>query len=147
MKTRLAFDLSTVATGWAVGHAKRPTLVGTITPPKAYELADRLVYIADAFQALVHAHEPDEVVIEELRSMRGAKTVRALAGLRGCVLMEATRFGLPVRFITQGTSYNAVGLSGNSKKPQVVKALKAKGYIVHNDNEADAITVYVGAQL
>lgn len=141
---RLALDLSTVATGWAFGDGPHPLRYGTIAPPKKLDLAKRLVFVADAFYDLVDAHDPEEVVIEELHYLRGMPVVRALAGLRGVILYEATRCGLPVRFTVQGSNYKAVGLPGNAKKEQVLAHIRALGFGVANDNEADAVCVYKG---
>ena len=143
---RLALDLSTTATGYAIGSEGRPFAFGTIIPPKACKtLGPRLVHIVEALVELRERHSCTEVVIEEFNYLRGMPAIRALAGLRGAVLYEFSRADCVVKFANRPVFLKALGMPGNAKKDAVMRWAAAHGFVVRNDNEADAIAVYMGA--
>ena len=145
---RIALDLSTIATGWAYGSGPKPSHFGTIIPPKECKtLAARLVHMTDSVEKMTIAVVSTEVVIEEFNFLRGMPAIRALAGLRGAVLYALTKRDCVVKFANRPEFLKKLGMRGNAKKDEVLRWAALHGFAVKNDNEADAIAVYLGASL
>lgn len=97
-------DCGTECTGYGIVEwddaARNPQLVslgaGGIRLPKKEPLAQRLALVYTELCALIEAHRPDVVAIEEVFYSVNAKSALKLGHIRGVALLTAARAGLPV---------------------------------------------------
>lgn len=97
-------DCGTECTGYGIVEwddtARNPQLVslgaGGIRLPKKEPLAQRLALVYAELGALIEAHSPDVVAIEEVFYSVNAKSALKLGHIRGVALLTAARAGLPV---------------------------------------------------
>jgi crossover junction endodeoxyribonuclease RuvC len=97
-------DCGTECTGYGVvewdDKARLPQLVslgaGGIKLPKKEPLAQRLALVYAELLALLEAHHPDVVVIEEVFYSVNAKSALKLGHIRGVALLAAANANLPV---------------------------------------------------
>jgi len=153
----LALDLSSVATGWAIGEPGKPEKWGTILRPKdkkGWGEAEMLDYFCEEIAWLVYTYKIEFAVGEQLNVSRNMQTTRILAGLRGAVIRELwSHWELDMVLFEPQTYRKAakVPLEGlgspKGKKARIMareaKMLKTLGIEVEDDNQADACTLLV----
>src|SRR5208337_100970 len=97
-------DCGTECTGYGIVEwddaARNPQLVwlgaGGIRLPKKDPLPQRLALVYTSLLALLEAHQPDVVAIEEVFYSVNAKSALKLGQVRGVALLAAATQGLPV---------------------------------------------------
>ena len=154
----LGFDLSTVATGWALLEDGKLLKKGVIHPvdelksvhgtKKAAKDAmrdevARFTYIVKRASEIIDKTKPDVLVVEDSFMKLNASVLRLLARLSGGVLGHWIGHCTGPAYIVMASSARAkVGCKGNSKKFEVIEFLRREhGFIVEDDNEADAIVL------
>lgn len=142
----LGIDPGTRAMGYGVierqGTRVRCLASGVITPAPG-ELAFRLATIFAALEAVVAAHRPDEVAVEDLFHARNAKSALVLGHARGVALLVAGRAGLSVHAYAPPIVKKAVVGHGRAEKFQVQKMVRALLGLETEpaEDEADALAV------
>jgi Holliday junction resolvasome RuvABC endonuclease subunit len=154
----LGFDISTVATGWALLEDGRMAQSGVIRPVNelaearkttkkaAKESLDELEtfrYITAKAGVLIEQIEPDVVVVEDCFMKLNASVLRILARLSGGVLYhwihKFDKDGTKTHTVMASKARATVGCKGNAKKPEVMAFIKYRyGIDITDDNIADA---------
>lgn len=90
----LAFDVSSVSTGYAVLKGgrwrKSANSFGTIKMPAGLSLSERLRQFRDSLETVIRQVSPDLIVIEDIFFLRSISTVKLLARFSG-VALEVSR--------------------------------------------------------
>jgi crossover junction endodeoxyribonuclease RuvC len=120
-------DCGTECTGYGVvewdSSLRGPRLVplasGGIRLPKKYPLAQRLALLYAELGALLEAHQPDVVAIEEVFYSVNAKSALKLGQVRGVALLAAANANLSVAEYAPLTIKSTVVGYGLAQKEQV----------------------------
>ena len=108
-------------------------------------MAERLHHLHDAVAALIAAHAPDRVAVEEVFANKNPQSTLKLAQARGAVLAACGRAGVPVREHAARLVKKAVVGTGGAEKAQVQAMLKVllPGAQVAGPDAADALAVAI----
>ncbi len=87
------------------------------------ENRDRVKDIYDFFTKLIKKHKPDIIAIEKLFFFKNAKTVMAVAEIRGVLMLIAALHGIEVREFTPLQIKQAVSGYGRAGKDQVERMI------------------------
>lgn len=136
-------------TGWGVITMDGPRLGwvahGVINPDPALDLAERLGFLCERLQEVIHAHAPDEAAVEETFVNINPKSTLLLGQARGAALATLAAARLKVHeFATRKVKQSVVG-TGGADKTQVafmVRRLLPKAGEVSAD-AADALAVAI----
>jgi crossover junction endodeoxyribonuclease RuvC len=120
-------DCGTECTGYGVvewdSSLREPRLVplaaGGIRLPKRYPLTQRLALLYAELSALLAAHQPDVVAIEEVFYSVNAKSALKLGQVRGVALLAAANANLSVAEYAPLTIKSTVVGYGLAQKEQV----------------------------
>ena len=145
----LALDLAT-ATGVAVGDTSdRPWCHTERLSDAGASHGARFRACMLATKKLVRQHEPDVIALEQAVAtvMQGSPTrLHVALGLRASVLAMADYFGLRVEeYAVSTVRKHFIGhgkMKGKDAKAAVIARCNKLGWIVENDNEADAAAVW-----
>lgn len=150
MRITLGVDPGTATVGYAVVAEERSALsliaCGVISTPPSMEFAQRLRQIFHDLSALIAAHHPQDVAVEELFFARNARTAIAVGQGRGVVLLAAAEAGLEVCEYTPMQVKQAVQGYGSATKHQVgemVKMLLHLAAVPKPDDAADAAAIAI----
>ncbi len=97
---------------------------GTLRPPQAGSLADRLAYLYDGLGDVVRRYEPERAVVEQVFVSAGARSALVLGQARGAALVAVGRAALPVDEISAREVKKAVVGTGSASKQQVQEMVK-----------------------
>jgi crossover junction endodeoxyribonuclease RuvC len=147
-------DCGTETTGYGVVEwddaGREPRLVGIcaggICPPKKLGLAQRLAYVHAELAALLAAHGPDVVAVEEVFYSVNAKSALKLGHVRGVALLAAANAGLPVAEYAPLKIKSTVTGYGLAQKEQVgfmVARLLRLEEIPEPADAADALAIAI----
>ncbi len=146
----LGIDPGTASTGYgvveAVGCALRAVEHGVIQTRPGVALERRLADIHARVGALLDAHEPDALAIEELYFGANARTAFAVGQARGVMLLAAGQRGLSSHSYTPQQVKAAVCGHGRAGKEQVasmVGRLLGLAGAPTPDHAADALAVAI----
>ena len=146
----LGIDPGTASTGFGVvesaGSRMRLLEDGVIATRPGVALERRLAEIHARVGALLDAHEPEAIAIEELYFGANARTAFAVGQARGVVLLAAGQRGVPSRSYTPQQVKGAVCGSGRAAKDQVarmVARLLGLDAPPAPDHAADALAVAI----
>ncbi len=92
---------------------------GAISVPSGSPFPDRLARIFEELAALLDAHRPACVAVEEVFHGRNARSALKLGQVRGVALLAAARAGLPVAEYAAASVKQAVVGYGRAEKRQV----------------------------
>lgn len=155
----LGFDISTVATGWAIVEDGTLVKRGIICPvdelkqlyktKKAAKEAmkdevERFAYIVKRASEVIDRNNIDVLVVEDSFMKTNASVLRLLARLSGGVLGHWIGHfeGKPAYIVMASRARAKVGCKGNAKKFEVIEFLRREhGLIIEDDNEADAVVL------
>ena len=119
----LGLDPGLQATGWGViaadGNRLRHVANGTVRSRAADPLADRLVQLYDALEAVIAEHRPASAAVEETFVNTNPQSTLKLGQARGVVLLVAAKAGLPVAEYAARFVKKAVVGTGAADKGQV----------------------------
>ena len=143
----LGLDPSLSCTGWGVIRVEgsRTTHIanGQVPTEAKASMADRLHHLHDAVAAVIAAHAPDRVAVEEVFANKNPQSTPKLAQARGAVLAACGRAGVPVREHAARLVKKAVVGTGGAEKAQVQAMLKVllPGAAIAGPDAADALAV------
>jgi crossover junction endodeoxyribonuclease RuvC len=146
----LGIDPGLANTGYGVVARRGGRLLaldgGVIQTPAHAAPELRLAEIHAAVDALLGAHEPDAMALEELYFGQNVRTAFAVGQARGAVMLAAGQHGVPCSGYTPQQVKAAVCGSGRAAKDQVgrmVQALLALKDEPTPDHAADALAVAI----
>lgn len=124
----LGIDPGSLATGYGVvercGAEVRHVAHGTLRPPRTATLGARLAAIHAGVQAVIAAHRPDRVVVEQVFVASNARAALVLGQARGVALAAASAAGLTVEELSPQEVKRAVAGHGGAGKPQVQRMVQ-----------------------
>lgn len=135
--------------GWGVietaGNRLRFIASGTICPPVAGELGQRLAALHRALGEVIEAHAPHEAAVEETFVNKGARSALLLGQARGVVLMTPAAKGLPVAEYAANLIKKSIVGSGHADKGQIQLMIKTllPGAEVKGADAADALAIAI----
>jgi crossover junction endodeoxyribonuclease RuvC len=146
----LGIDPGLANTGYGVVERRGARLLaldgGVIETGAELARERRLALIHAELEALVLAHEPDAVALEELYFGQNVKTAFAVGHARGVIMLVAGQHGLPCSSYTPQQVKGAVCGNGRAGKDQVgrmVKTLLCLEREPRPDHAADALAVAI----
>lgn len=147
----LGLDPGLAITGYGLVHETadgKLQLVrcGTITTEAGEPTAERLLAMDHQLRALLEAHRPDRVAVEELFFCRNVSTALVVGQARGVILLEAARSGLPIFEYKPMEVKQAIAGYGKAPKSQVqemVRLLLNLDHVPKPDDAADAVAVAI----
>ena len=87
----------------------------------------------------------DAIYFEEVRRHLGVDAAHAYGGFLATLTSWCEHQKIPYQGVPVGTIKRHVTGKGNAGKSEMVSAMRARGYLVADDNEADALAVLVWA--
>ena len=87
----------------------------------------------------------DAIYFEEVRRHLGVDAAHAYGGFLATLTTWCEHQKIPYQGVPVGTIKRHVTGKGNAGKSEMVSAMRARGYLVGDDNEADALAVLVWA--
>ncbi len=146
----LGIDPGLANTGYGVVERRGGRLLalagGVIETAAELARERRLAKLYAELDALIVAHEPDAVALEELYFGQNVKTAFAVGHARGVAMLAAGQHGLPCSSYTPQQVKGAVCGNGRADKEQVgrmVKTLLALEREPRPDHAADALAVAI----
>jgi crossover junction endodeoxyribonuclease RuvC len=125
----IGIDPGTAACGFGIVHEKDGRLRaidhGWWQTPAAQRLELRLKTICDGVAALIEAHRPDAVALEESFVGADARTALSVGQARGAVMVAAANAGVDCAEYAPARVKQAVCGYGRAEKQQVQKMVKA----------------------
>ena len=115
-------DPGSHATGWGVVPASptvRHVASGVIRPARDAPLAMRLLQIHAELTAVIAAHAPQVMAVEDLFNARNARSSLVLGHARGAVILAGAQAGLAVHEYAPGAVKQALTGNGQAGKEQV----------------------------
>lgn len=155
--TILALDLGTT-TGWA-----RQILGSKYITPSDFRIGGNIIHGTVSFKPgrfegggmrflrfsrwLEEAIQgADEVVFEEVRRHAATDAAHVYGGMLAVLTASCEEKGIPYSGIPVGTIKKHATGKGNASKAEMMAVIRAKGYTVQDDNEADAIAILLCAK-
>jgi crossover junction endodeoxyribonuclease RuvC len=146
----LGIDPGTAHTGYGVVARRGGRLValdgGVIETAAGLDPGARLAAIHDRVTALLAAHAPAALAVEDLYFGANARSAFAVGQARGVVILAAGQRGVPCFSYTPQQVKGAVCGSGRAGKGQVqrmVQSLLALEELPRPDHAADALAVAI----
>lgn len=128
------------------GRALSALEFGVLTTEKGTPPAERLRLLYDGLNALIAAHKPEAVAVEELFFSTNARTAIAVGQARGVALLAAAQAHVPVFEYTPLQVKSAVTGYGKASKEQVqlmTTTLLGLRAVPRPDDAADALAVAI----
>jgi crossover junction endodeoxyribonuclease RuvC len=146
----LGIDPGTASTGYGVVRSSRGQLAaldgGVISTDAGLPMELRLVSIHERLTALIEAHRPDAVALEDLYFGQNVRSAFAVGQARGVVMLAAGAHEIPCSHYTPQQVKSAVCDSGAAEKAQVqhmVQLLLHLPELPQPDHAADALAVAI----
>lgn len=143
----LALDLGTT-TGWALRSPAGTITSGTMTfKPTRFEgggmrflrFRGWLAQIADLSGGITR------IVFEEVRAHAGTDAAHVYGGFLATLTAWCEQQSVPYEGVPVGTIKAFATGKGNANKAAMIEAIRARGYLPADDNEADAIALLLWA--
>lgn len=141
-ETILTLDLGTV-TGWALRHNDVVTSGTQSFKPQRYE-GGGMRYLRFARwlnEILLSVGSIDALYFEEVRRHVGTDAAHVYGGLLAHLTAWCESQSIPYQGVPVGTIKKHATGKGNASKEQMLEAMRAKGYLPADDNEADALAL------
>lgn len=149
INTLLSLDLGTQM-GWALRNQYNAIQSGTVSFKNGrYEGGGmRFVrFTAWLDEMLNSCHNIDVVYFEEVRRHTNTDAAHVYGGFLGALSAWCEAKEIPYQGIPVGTIKKHVTGMGNANKEAVIEAVKTRGHMPQDDNEADAIALlYYGIE-
>ena len=119
---------------------------GVIRTKAGLPLTRRLTEISDDLKVLLDMLKPDAVSVEELFFTKNITTGISVAHARGVILLECSRYGVPVYEYTPMQVKQAVTGYGLAEKKQVMEMTRrilALEKVARPDDAADALALAI----
>ena len=137
----LGVDPGSRRTGWGVAERRRGGLrcvaAGVVRLAPKAPLADRLELVYDSLAALIDAHGPDAVAVEDVFYAKYANAAIKLGHVRGVVLLLAAQRGLALAEYPPALVKRTVAGRGAADKDQIARLIGAM-LGIEADLEVDA---------
>ena len=143
----LALDLGT-NTGWAMrGHDGLITTGTASFKPGRYDGGGmRYLRFTKWLTELDRLSGPISAIwFEEIRRHAGTDAAHVYGGLMATLTSWCELRGVPYQGVPVGTIKRHVTGKGNADKQAVIEAVRARGFMPTDDNEADAIAILLWA--
>lgn len=143
----LGIDPGTALLGYGlIEGVDEPRVIeyGAIETSPNQEPHERLEEIFDALSAIMDAHRPDVVAVEQLFFARNVTTALAVGQARGVTLLAAAKRKIPVYEYKPAEVKLAVAGHGGAEKRQVqemVRMLLRLDHLPQPDDAADALAI------
>ena len=147
--TVLALDLGTT-TGWALRLPDGSVTHGFVSfKPQRFE-GGGMRYLRfrrwlDEMQELTNAESQQgglaSIYFEEVRRHLGVDAAHAYGGFLATLTSWCEHQKIPYQGVPVGTIKRHATGKGNAGKAEVIEAMKARGFVVSDDNEADALAI------
>ena len=141
----LALDLSLNATGYAAAEDDILISSGTLSPDKKKTQYGRIQSNLDDILSIIRTHEIDQVFIEDIAYKANQSSSKILCEQQGIVKFSILKLGISVSTCPITAIKLFISGSGTASKQDVIKAVEARGYTPGDDNEADAIAIWLYA--
>ena len=118
----LGIDPGSQATGWAVVEVQprvRRIASGVIRPPRGAVLPERLLCIHEELTAVIAAHAPTVMAVEDLFNAKNARSSLVLGHARGAALLAGAKAGLALHEYAPAEVKRALTGNGQADKNQV----------------------------
>jgi crossover junction endodeoxyribonuclease RuvC len=119
----LGIDPGLRNTGWGVVDTQGTRLsfvaCGSVTSDGKLSLADRLRQLHEGLSAVLHAHQPDEVAVEETFVNKDARATLKLGHARGIALLVPAQAGLTVGEYAPNLVKKTIVGAGHAEKDQI----------------------------
>lgn len=128
------------------GHRHRLVACGSLSAPADTAFAGRLQVIHEGLAALLAAHRPSCVAIENIFHAKNVRSALRLGHARGVALLAASAAGVPIVEYTPAEIKRAVVGFGRAEKHQVgqmVKLLLALDAVPSPHDAADALAIAI----
>jgi crossover junction endodeoxyribonuclease RuvC len=128
-------------------QSSSPQLIegGVLTAKANDELAVRLQSLYDGMRQVLHEHEPDVVVVEELFSTYAhPRSALLMAHARGVLLLAAQQAGVPVHHFLPNEVKQVLTGNGHATKSAIQAAVRARlrlKTMPHPPDVADALAL------
>jgi crossover junction endodeoxyribonuclease RuvC len=146
----LGVDPGTAIMGYGVvervGSSLRALEFGALTTPSAEPMPRRLLSLYTRLTALIDAHRPGALAVEELFFNRNVRTAIPVGQARGIVLLSAAQANVPVFEYTPLQVKDAVVGYGRATKDQVqqmIRTLLDLDVVPRPDDAADALAIAI----
>ena len=141
--TILALDLGTT-TGWALRGGDGHIISGSASfRPQRFEGGGMRFLRFKTWLAELNAHADgiDALVFEEVRRHAGVDAAHAYGGFLATLTAWCEHHGIPYQGVPVGTIKKHATGKGNASKDEMMAAMRARGYLPADDNEADALAL------
>ena len=142
MTTLLAIDLGT-QTGWARGRMAEKPQSGTQSFALGRFDGGGMRYLRFQVWLEEMLRGVDRVAYEEVRRHTATDAAHVYGGLMGCLTATCEQQEIPYEGVPVGTIKKWATGKGNAGKPAMVQAVLDRGFRVKDDNEADAIALWL----
>ncbi len=145
----IGLDPGLRATGWGVIDTAASRLRhvdhGTIRPPRAGTLAERLATLYRALAEIIEAQRPDEAAVEETFVNRNPSSTLLLGQARGVVLLAPAWAGIAVAEYPANVVKKSLVGAGHADKRQIAAMVGAllPGAGALASDAADALAVAI----
>jgi crossover junction endodeoxyribonuclease RuvC len=146
----LGLDPGSIATGYGLVERRGGQVVhvahGTLRPPRAGALPDRLAFLHREIARVVAEHRPEFAAVERIFAGRSVRAALVLGQARGVALAAIAACGIPISELSPQQVKLAVTGSGAAEKTQVqamVRRLLALSTAPPRD-AADALAIALG---
>jgi hypothetical protein len=149
MNKLLALDLSTTTVGYCYTGPDGKAVYGRICDDQEGDFF-RSLYISQEIVSLAKKINPDRIVKEELNFSRNLRTVKAICRCEGQILARLWDAGYRMDSIGSSQYRSASGFpyksfaKGEKLKARVKLWIESLGYTPADDNESDAICLWLG---
>jgi len=141
----LTLDLSINKPGYAIAdtYANQVITFGHLTNKSSEGVYSRIDKNLQFFLALIPKYQIEAVWLELPAFSRRQKSHDMLTAQQGIFKFALYKRNIPVYGISISDIKKHVTGKGTATKDEMVEAIKAQGYQVLNDDEADAIGIYL----
>ena len=146
----LGIDPGTSLIGWGIIESDRKSTraidFGAITTTPKIPNRERIATIYESVSKILTKNSPDIVALETLFFFKNAKTVMAVAEVRGVLMLAAIHRGIEVREFTPLQVKQAISGYGRADKAQVqtmVKLVLGLRVTPKPDDVADALALAI----
>lgn len=135
----LAVDPGTKC-GWAIGELGCVPTCGTfnLTPDRWTSLGARVIRLKQLLEQFFDSGL-DLVVYEEVRGHKGVDAAHVYGAIVSAIQEMCLKWKVPFESIPVGTIKKFATGKGNSNKEAMMEAARARGWVIEDDNQADAL--------
>lgn len=137
-------------TGWGIISLQGGGLIkhianGTIKPPAAHSLGNRLLFLHTELLDILQNFQPQTASLEEIFVNKNPKSSLLLSHARGALIMSLASYGLNVTEYGANKVKKTIVGAGHADKHQMVAMVKVllPGVDIDSEDSADALAVAI----